>query len=88
MLRKTTPTKTKYKDLFPSNRSDNVALSKDYIILHLLDEILDKIGKKGNNLLQLQKLPLKIPYGIMSLLYFGNSIQYLQKKTNTITIRF
>jgi hypothetical protein len=32
---------------------------------------------KGN-LLQLQKLPLYIPYSVMSLLYLGNSVQYLE----------
>ena len=35
---------------------------------------------KGD-LLQLKKLPLQIPYSVMSLLYLRNSVQYLEKTT-------
>jgi hypothetical protein len=32
----------------------------------------------NGDLLQLQKLPLQIPYSVMSLLYLSNSVQYLE----------
>jgi hypothetical protein len=39
--------------------------------------IVSELMQMKGDLLQLQKLPLQIPYSVMSLLYLSNSVQYL-----------